>query len=237
MKNKWIIPITSYILAIFSFIFGSYDTLWNTLNIIEDLRVPLTVGVSILILLIGHFINTLQIETDISIRLSELEKLVKDTSKNSYLRILNNSDEGLTYLTSKFATTRIVKNTRIPYAEHANLQTSNSKKYVKGLKNLLKDSNIVFREVIVENGKPFSLELESIALQYKSSYLYKAIAKPSSGFINFTIITDIYNESEVILGWITSPNLGFSENCIISRDDRLVAFFNTVFEELWNGAS
>lgn len=221
-------------LAGFSFFFGSYDPFWETLGLKDDLRIPLTIGISVLILLIGHFITILQIERNINKNVSELKTHLSQLPNLNSLLILPNGDEGIKYLTSRLSDARFVRNTRIPVGKSVNYKTEFSQKYLEETKKLLKKKDVIFKDIILKTNKKLAEELISISNENNSTYQYKEISKQNNGFLNFLILEDKSNVSEVVFGWPTSETQGYKENCFISRDKNIISLFSTIFEELWN---
>lgn len=233
-KNNWIIPIVSYILAGFSFFFGSYDPFWDFLNLDEELRTPLTIGVSILILLIGHFINTLQVEEQLHSDVSELKMHMNQLPNLNSLRVLPNGDEGVNYLSMRIKEARFIRNTRIPVGSSVVYNTTYAKKYISETKKILKNKDVIFKDIIVKENAELANELVHLSEKYQSKYQYKELQIYGRGFLNFMIIEDKFNISEVIFGWPTSETQGYREKCFISQDSDLISLFTTIFEELWN---
>lgn len=233
-KNNWIIPIVSYILAGFSFFFGSYDPFWSLLKLGEELRIPLTIGISILILLIGHFINTLQMEEKIYSDVNALKKHLDQLPNLNSLRVLPNGDQGINYLSMRISEARFIRNTRIPVGASVEYNTTFSKKYICQTKRMLKNKDVFFKDIIVHNNDSLAKELFEISEKHGSKYQYKVLQKYGHGFLNFMIIEDKFNMSEVVFGWPTSETQGYTEKCFVSQDSDLISLFSTIFEELWN---
>lgn len=233
-RNNWIIPIVSYILAGFSFFFGSYDPFWNFVNLDEELRTPLTIGISILILLIGHFINTLQVEEKLHSDVSELKVHMNQLPNLNSLRILPNGDEGVNYLSMRIREARFIRNTRIPVGSSVAYNTTYAKKYISETKKILKNKDVIFKDIIVKENIELANELIQISEKHQSKYQYKELHTYGKGFLNFMIIEDKFNISEVVFGWPTSETQGYREKCFISQDSDLISLFTTIFEELWN---
>ena len=236
-SNNWIIPIVSYILAGFSFFFGSYDPFWNFVNIDEGLRPSLTVGISIIILLIGHFINMLQVEEKLHSDIGELKMHMNQLPNLNSLRILPNGDEGVNYLSMRIREARFIRNTRIPVGPSVIYNTTYAKKYISETKNILKNKDVVFKDLIVKENIELAKELTQISKKHQSKYQHKEIQRYGRGFLNFMIIEDKFNIAEVVFGWPTSETRGYREKCFISQDSELISLFTTIFEELWNEGS
>ncbi len=233
-KNNWIIPIISYILAAFSFFFGSFDPFWNFLNLTDELRIPLTIGTSILILLIGHFINIVQMEADFISELSAVKKYMEEIPNLNKLRILPNGDEGLKYLSEKIQIARFVRNTRIPVNQKVVYHTLYGKKYYEATKKLLRNKNTIYKDLITNGSSGLAKEFSDLSEKYNSKYNYKEISEKGKGFLNFIIIEDNFNITEVIFGWPVSETKGYGEKCFISQDNDLISLFSSIFEDLWN---
>ncbi len=227
MKNKWTIPFISYGLAIISFL-GS-DFLWGLLKLSDGLKLPFSIGMPIVFLLIGHFISTIEIETSID---TKIDKLVKMPG-NNVINILPNADEALNYLSQKLADARFVRNTRIPSGYSIQYASANAKKYVVATEKLLNKKDTVFRDIIIDAGKKYAQDLLMLSQTNSSSYIYRIIEPPHKGFINFIIITDKHDTTEVVFGWVVSEARGYAEKCFISQNNEIVSLFETVFEELW----
>ena len=148
--NNWIVPIVSYILAGFSFFFGSYEPFWDVLDLDATLRIPLTVGISILILLIGHFINTLQVEEKLHSDVIELKIHLNQLPNLNSLRILPNGDEGINYLSMRIKEARFIRNTRIPVGTSVLYNTTYARKYIIETKKILRNKDVIFKDVIVK---------------------------------------------------------------------------------------
>lgn len=233
-KNNWIVPIVSYILAGFSFFFGSYEPFWDVLDLDATLRIPLTVGISILILLIGHFINTLQVEEKLHSDVNELKIHLNQLPNLNSLRILPNGDEGINYLSMRIKEARFIRNTRIPVGTSVLYNTTYARKYIIETKKILRNKDVIFKDVIVKENINLANEFIQISKNYHSKYQYKELENYNKGFLNFMIIEDKFNISEVIFGWPTSETQGYREKCFISQDRDLISLFATIFEELWN---
>lgn len=232
--NNWIVPIVSYILAGFSFFFGSYEPFWDVLDLDATLRIPLTVGISILILLIGHFINTLQVEEKLHSDVNELKIHLNQLPNLNSLRILPNGDEGINYLSMRIKEARFIRNTRIPVGTSVLYNTTYARKYIIETKKILRNKDVIFKDVIVKENIDLANEFIQITKNYHSKYQYKELENYNKGFLNFMIIEDKFNISEVIFGWPTSETQGYREKCFISQDRDLISLFATIFEELWN---
>lgn len=235
--NNWIIPIFSYLLAGFSYVFGSYDPLCVFTNLDKNLRVSFTIGISIIILLIGHFINTLQVEEKLHSDVNELKMHMNQLPNLNSLRILPNGDEGINYLSMRIREARFIRNTRIPVGSFVTYNTTYAKKYIDETKKLLENKDAVFKDIIVTKNTKLAQNLTNISKKHQSNYQFKILQTYSKGFLNFMIIEDKFNISEVIFGWPTSETQGYREKCFISQDRELISLFTTIFEELWDNAS
>lgn len=235
--KNWIIPSISYLLAGFSYVFGSYDPLCVFTKVDPNLRASFTIGISIIILLIGHFINILQIEEKLHIDVNELKMHMNQLPNLNSLRILPNGDEGVNYLSMRIREARFIRNTRIPVGNSVKYNTTYAKKYIDETKKLLENKDVVFKDIIVANNIQLAQNLTNISKKHQSNYQFKKIQINSKGFLNFMIIEDKFNISEVIFGWPTSETQGYREKCFISQDRELISLFTTIFEELWNDTS
>lgn len=235
-KSRWIIPVISYLLAAISFVFGSYDALWNSLGLDTSLRIPLTIGVSILILLIGHFINTLQIDEKIYNEVNEIRRSILQIPNLNILKILDNGDEGINYLNSRIQNARFIRNTRVPVGNTVAYSTKYSKAYYITTKKIIQNKDLVFKDIVSSKNIPLTENFKQISIAFGSKYEYRILENCSKGFLNFMILEDKFNITEVIFGWVTSEVNGYKEKCFVSQDKDLISLFSTIFEELWNNS-
>ena len=150
------------------------------------------------------------------------------------MRILPNGDEGVNYLSMRIREARFIRNTRIPVGSFVTYNTTYAKKYISETKKILKNKDVIFKDIIVKENIEWAKELIKISEKSQSKYQYKELQTYGKGFLNFMIIEDKFNISEVIFGWPTSETQGYREKCFISQDSELISLFTTIFEELWN---
>ena len=199
-KSDWT-SIISYIIAAFTFFFGIYDPLWSILNLNDDLRPTFTIGLSVFILLIGHFISVSQLEKDFQKDISELKMHMSQLPNLNSLRILPNGDDGIKYLSMRIKEARYIRNTRIPVGSSVKYNTDYAQKYISETKKILKDTDVIIRDIIVNDNINLATELASLSNRHPSEYQYKVLHTYTKGFLNFIIIEDKFNISEVVFGW------------------------------------
>ena len=225
-----ILSLFSYGIALISFVVGTYEPLWKYLKIPSELWPSLTTGFSVLILLLGHHFAIVLRDRHVEESIKKIEFSIGKISsviEHSIVQKLGNGDDGLRYLMSKFGKVVSLRNTRIPSAGAKKYRSSLSVQYVSALENLA-SRGVVFREIA---GAGFIDYCQTIKSKQHSTYDFAIIDPSLDSFINFTILELSDGTRELVFGWPVSSVEEFSAGCFLSKNDSLIALFETVFNE------
>lgn len=231
---KWSVAIISYLIAIISFVFGGWDLLWEQLGVVVGNRPVMSLGLSLLVMLFGHFVSVQINEHTVLQSVSSIERDIKPIAEaigHPEVKRLGDGEDALNYLIGKFPDTTSIINTRLPAPGATEYRTHNNLQYIQGFEKLVK-RGVRVQEIAAGNFSNYCEKLSSLG---KSTYKFKIIDPPPPSFINFSILTLENGSREVIFGWPVSEVEEFNAACFLSADNEVIALFETVFAEYSRG--
>lgn len=225
----------SLVVALVGYIYGKFDDLWVSLGVPVESHAVLTVGFSIFLLLIGHFLSTLMLTVG---QVSDLDRKIESFERSlnsslggvSGLRVCQTSDAALTYIAARLPHAKKVWNTRVPAPGVGDYGSPEALAYSRAMKKAI-NAGVHFRDVV---GRVFEERAKEIsnarAVKGADNYCYVLLPEPNVPFFNFIVIEDVSGFREVIFGWVITPVRGFEQECFVSNNARLIDTFIALHE-------
>lgn len=217
-------------LAVGNIVFGSYEALWELVGASAEMRGALTLGLSVVILLLGHIVGAAIREAeqikDITTRLSSFEQTLNNSMSGvSGMRVFQTSDAALSYLIDRLPNAKKVWNTRIPAPGVGDYSGDIARRYAEAVHKAVQ-SGVFFKEIV---GPVFEARAAALS-KSGDNYEYVTWDNPNAPFFNFIVVEDASGVREVIFGWVITPVHGFEQACFNSRNQSLVHTFTALHD-------
>lgn len=224
------IIIVGVILSVLSIVLGGYDKLWNYIGLSNNIRGDLTIALSIFFLLIAFIIA---FGRQLTVFLRKVEKLSRETPP---LKLLEekSGEEAFRVLIKRISVAEAAYNTKLFPEDYSKGYSEDAMNQWHTAISRTVKNGLIFREVISPTWESQSRQRLTTLSNKKGMYevsMHNAVEFP---ILNFTILKLKNGDREIYFGWLMTPSYGFDKPCIISKDARIIEFFEQWFSALYS---
>jgi hypothetical protein len=238
--GKWVAILSAPILSLIAFIVAYYVDPLNFGGHQAIAAIPALL-LSIVILLIGHLINSTHELHQTSIYSDKIYEAIKD-----YLHVtkVGSPEKAQRYINSRISALREAQNTSFNLtdeSERADEKFYETDTYEETMKQVAYHScrSLIWKDLgdsrALNRLRAFQRAANDLSKARKHGYRFKLIAHQEPQ-MNFIILEYLDGEREVLFNW-DFRGIGQDPTVLISRDKQIVDMFSIHFAHLWRGAS
>ncbi|WP_157043121.1 hypothetical protein [Rhodopseudomonas palustris] len=238
--GKWAAILSAPILSLVAFVVSYYLDPLNFAGHQAVAAIPAFL-LSIIILLIGHLINSTHELHQTSIHSDRIYEAIKD-----YLHVtkVGSPEKAQSYINSRLPAVREAQNTSFNLedeSERANEKFYETDTYDETLKQVTYHAcrNLIWKDIgdalALPRLRAFQRAANELSKSKRHGYRFRLIAHQEPQ-INFIILEYLDGEREVLFNW-DFRGIGQDPTVLISRDKQIVDMFSIHFAQLWRRSS
>ena len=214
----------------------NYEALWNWVDVPDDLRAPLSSGLSLLTVVIGFMIGFYLQQIDMNRTMqAEILSLANDlrrTIPDITLFSSYTGEEALYRVATQLPLARVVLNTRVFNGEYNFMDNPAQDHWNRAIRNSVV-GGVTFREVVSHGNVDLVQARARATAGGRGQYSYSIITYPLPSFCNFIILEYLDGTREIWFGWIISHGMGFEGNVVRTSETHIIDLFSHWHRELF----